>query len=277
MGSRGGNVTRYFQNKFVVIAGGSEGIGLSMAVQLVSQGADVVIGSRDPLKREKALALMQAQRVRDDQLIDQIPLDVLNFKTTHDQLDALLRQHRTPDVFINAAGFARPGYFETLEMDHFEQMMALNYFSLVHTAKIMVPAMRRAGKGHIVNISSMAGYLGLFGYSGYCGSKYAVLGFSDALRHELKPYGIHVSVVCPPSTRTPGLETEAQFKPKEVWDLEKKVKTADPEDVARVILKEISSRRFMINPTLESKFVYLASRWAPAALLDYFLRRPSVN
>jgi 3-dehydrosphinganine reductase len=120
----------------------------------------------------------------------------------------------------------------------------------------------------------MAGYLGLFGYAGYCASKYAVIGFSQALRHELKPYGICVSVLCPPSTRTPGFEEENRLKPPEVLRMEEKAGTVEAQDVARALLRALPGRPFLIHPSLESRLIFRASRFLPQRVLDFLMRRP---
>jgi 3-dehydrosphinganine reductase len=131
-------------------------------------------------------------------------------------------------------------------------------------------------KGHIVNTSSMAGFIGLFGYTGYCASKYAVVGFSEALRRELKPYGIRVSVLCPPNTRTPGLEEENKFKPAAVLKTEEKAKPVDPDFVAKGLLKALPKNEFMIVPTFDGKLAYTLSRHAPS-ILNQFVKRPSAE
>jgi 3-dehydrosphinganine reductase len=99
------------------------------------------------------------------------------------------------------------------------------------------------------------------------------VGFSQALRHELKPFGITVSVVCPPNTRTPGFAKENLLKPPEVLKMEEKVPTVDPEIVARAMLRAIPRRTFLINTTPGSRIVYQASRWWPEFAADFFLRR----
>jgi 3-dehydrosphinganine reductase len=216
---------------------------------------------------------METSRVDTQQRLSTHSVDVTDYASTCRRFESILEHEGPPDFLINSAGGARPGFLEDLEMSDIREMMELNYFGTVNAIKAVFPAMRRAGKGHIVNVSSMAGYLGLFGYTGYCASKYAVIGFSEALRHEIKPFGIYVSVLCPPNTRTPGLERENQNKPKEVLKMEEKAKTADPQSIARALLRALPQHPFLINPTLDSKLIFGASRLLPTSLRDYFLRR----
>jgi len=260
-----------------VIPGGSEGIGLAVSEALVAAGADVFICSRSTLKLAAASARLENIRVRPDQRIAAGTLDVTNYESTRTALESLTAKFGAPDFLINCAGIAHPGYLDDLEIGRLKEMMDLNYFGTLHTVKALLPSMRRAGRGHIVNVSSMAGYLGLFGYTGYCASKYAVIGFSWALRQEIRPYGLWVSVLCPANTYTPGLERENRTKPKDVLALEEKVKPASAESVARALLRSLPRGPFLIHPTLETRLIYWATRWAPTRLGDRLLRRNPKN
>jgi 3-dehydrosphinganine reductase len=120
--------------------------------------------------------------------------------------------------------------------------------------------------GHIVNISSVAGFMGVFGYAAYGAAKYAVRGYSEVLRAELKPYNIGVSVVFPPDTDTPQLAYENQFKPMETRELAGNAAVLSPETVAETILKGIIRKRFAILPGSESKLYYRLTGWLGSGL-----------
>jgi len=264
----------YFQGKSALVMGGSEGIGLAISLELVTRGTHVTVCSRDPGKLQRALQAMETFRVHPQQRLSTQSVDVTDYESTHHRLESILGQDGPPEFLINSAGAACPGFLEELEMSDIRYMMGLNYFGTVNVIKAVYPAMRRARRGHIVNVSSMAGYLGLFGYTGYCASKYAVIGFSEALRHEVKPFGIHVSVLCPPNTKTPGLERENQTKPAEVLKMEEKVKSVHPQVVAKALLRSLPHHPFLINPTMDSKLVFGATRLLPYFVKEYFLQRP---
>jgi 3-dehydrosphinganine reductase len=217
-----------FHGKRAVIFGGSEGIGKSLAKLILEAGGDVAICSRSEEKLRAATTEMERLRVR---LISR-PVDVTDFRAVQALAADLEKTWGTPDLLINCAGYARPGYLEELGIEHFRKMMELNYFGTVHTTKAFLPQMLKKRGSHILNTSSLAGFIGLFGYTGYCASKFAVVGFSEALRREIAPWGVNVSVLCPPNTRTPGLDEENKFKPKEVLATEEKVKVVDPDYVA---------------------------------------------
>jgi 3-dehydrosphinganine reductase len=264
----------YFENKLALVTGGSEGIGRAVALDLAGAGAHVIIAARNPEKLDRTLKELQARKRNAQQILAAVAMDVTDYSSTQKKIDQIVKSHGVPDFLINCAGAAHPGYISDLEVGIYREMMDLNYFGIVHTAKAMIPHFLAAKKGHIVNTSSMAGFLGLFGYTGYCASKYAVVGFSQALRHELKPFGIKVSVLCPPNTKTPGLERENQWKPAEVLKIEEKAKVVTAEEVSMALLKSLPKGKFMIIPTFDGNLAYVLSRFFPW-LIDQFIKRPA--
>jgi 3-dehydrosphinganine reductase len=240
----------------------------------VKQGAHVIISSRTPQKLEHAVQQLETHRVDPSQCLFSIPLDVTDYAATQKAVDLIVNRYGVPHFLINCAGFARPGYLDELPLEHYREMMDVNFFGTLHTTKAIVPHFKRAKRGHLVQTSSMAGFLGLFGYTGYCASKYAVIGFAQALRQELKPFNIRVTVLCPPNTRTPGLDKENQFKPKEVLQVEEKVNVVDAARVSKVLLEALPKNRFMCVPTFDGRLAYSLSRFFPG-VLDLFLKRPS--
>ena len=126
--------------------------------------------------------------------------------------------------------------------------------------------MKARGGGYIVNTSSMAGLIGVFGYTDYCASKFALVGFSEALRSELKPHGITVSVLCPPDTDTPGFATENQTKPEETRAISATAKVVSPDAVADELLRGMARERFLIIPGFDSRLGVLAKRFVPGVV-----------
>jgi 3-dehydrosphinganine reductase len=265
-------MTNYYQNKLAFITGGSEGIGRSIALQLVSLGADVVITSRSIEKCEKAFQELQKQKKNPAQRIAYSSFDLTDVSATQKNLEELITQFGVPDFLINCAGYARPGYLEELDLTHIKGMMEINYFGTVHAVQTILPYFIKKKSGTIVNTSSITGFIGLFGYTGYCASKYAVIGFSEALRREVAPYGIKVSVLCPPNTQTPGLLEENKSKPAEVLATEEKIKVLTPDEVAQAFLKKLPKNHFLITTTFDGTLSLWLSRWAPW-IIDLFVRR----
>lgn len=266
----------YYKNKLIFITGGSEGIGKAIALEATKYGAHVIISSRSQKKCQLAFEEILSHRVSDNQQLHFATFDLRNAQMTQKELDNLVQVYGVPDILINCAGYGRPGYIDELDLEPFRSMMDLNYFGTLHAIKALLPHWIKQRKGQILNTSSIAGFIALFGYTGYCASKFAVNGFSEALRSELKPYGIKVSILCPPNTRTPGFDLENQFKPDEVLKTEEKIKVCDPEEVAVYALKKLSSNKLYIIPTFDGRLSYWASRHFPF-LVPLFVKRKKIN
>ncbi|MGB9800202.1 MAG: SDR family oxidoreductase [Thermanaerothrix sp.] len=247
-----------FNGRLALITGGSSGIGLALAHRLLAEGARVALLARDGQKLDQARARLLASFPQGE--VSLWRADVANAPQVTTVLQTLLEQLGAPDLLVNSAGVARPGRFEDLPLDVFDQMIAVNYLGTVYVTKALVPAMLERGSGHIVNISSVAGFLNIYGYTAYGASKFAVRGFSDALRMELKPRGIGVSLVFPPDTDTPQLAYENQFKPEVTRALAGSAGVLSPDTVAQEILRGIRRGTYVILPGFETKVIYLLSR-----------------
>jgi len=265
----------YFTGKFAFITGGTSGIGYALAEKLVQQGCHVAILARHAEMLESAVISLVKLRINEQQNIIPIQADVVKRDELNSKLEEFITQYGIPDIVINCAGVAHPGTFSALKPEIFDWMMDVNYFGTVNVLKNFVSAMQKRRSGTIVNISSIAGFIGLYGYTAYGASKFAVSGFSDALRSELKPYGIQVSVVFPPDTQTPQLEYESQFKPFITKELSSSTNLMSSEKVAEIILKQVAQKKYIIIPGSEGKLLYflhnlLGGKFYP--LLDIIIR-----
>ncbi|HVN15357.1 MAG TPA: SDR family oxidoreductase [Anaerolineales bacterium] len=241
-----------FNGRLVLVTGGSSGIGLSLARLLAEEGANVWLLARRKDVLEAAYNSLSTAR---GQKHGWVSADVTKWEQVKAAVDRIHREAGVPDVLINAAGAARPGYVQELPLETFYDMMSLNYFGTVHTVKALLSAMLERGQGYILNVSSGAGFLAPFGYANYVPSKYAVRGLSDSLRLELKPLGIRVSVVFPPDTDTPGLANENKTKPYETLEaFSSQVVSADA--VAKSILKGMQRGQYVILPGSEIGLYY---------------------
>lgn len=258
------------EGQIVFIFGGSEGIGLSMAQDCARSGANIALFSRNQSKLNQALQSLSPKN--SNQNIKIYACDVTQPIDTQKCIEKAVQEIGEPDILLNVAGYAKPGFFHEQSVEEMKKMMDLNLFGSIHTCKAIVSYMIKKKKGIILNTSSMCGFLGLFGYTGYCASKFAIVGFSEALRRELKPYGIQVSVLCPPNTRTPGLQEENKNKPQEVLATEEKAKVVDPEDVSQATFKDLFRQKFMIIPTFDGSLAYYLNRISPK-ILDLFVKR----
>ncbi len=247
----------YYKNKLVLITGGSSGLGLSLAIHLADQEANVWILARRQEVLEAALKQIEAHRKNPGQRFGCVRADVTNEQEISSELDRLIQEVGVPDIVFNAAGSSRPGMFVEQENEIFHQMMDLNYFGTVNVIKKVVPAMVQKHAGHIINVSSIAGFAGVLGYAAYGSSKFAVRGLSEVIRPELKEYGIRVSIVYPPGMRTPGLENENRYKPTLTKLMEENGDPIeDPDTVAKVVLKDVARGKFNIRPNFTTRFYY---------------------
>ncbi|NMB54160.1 MAG: SDR family oxidoreductase [Leptolinea sp.] len=245
-----------YSNSKVIITGGSRGIGLALAEEFVRLGAGITIAARDETRIAKAVESIQACRVDTSQKVTGIPLDVTRMEDVQKKLGEWVVENGAPEILVNCAGFAHPGQVEDLAIDIFKRTMDVNYFGTVNCVKAVLPAMLARGSGIIVNISSVGGFLGIYGYTAYSGSKFAVTGFSDALRNELKPRGIRVSVVFPPDTDTEQLAYESQFKPEVTRKIAGNAGLQTPQQVARGIISGLNKRQYVITPGFEPTVIY---------------------
>lgn len=141
--------------------------------------------------------------------------DVTSFESVEKAVSALTETFGPVDVLVTSAGCAKPGYFLEQDCSVFEKSVQLNYMGSVRAAKAVAPSMAERREGHLVFVASAAAVVSFLGYSSYSPTKYALRGFADALRNELRGFGIRVSIAYPPDTDTPGFEEENRTKPKE--------------------------------------------------------------
>ena len=254
-----------------VITGGSSGIGLSLAKKLVQSGSDLLIIARGRERLDSAARALRELTVRQGQAVRALSLDVSLNGGNREIMRDYFETKGAPDLLINSAGIARPGCFENISDENVRTTMDINVLGAWNMLQAVVPYMKANGRGHIVNVSSIAGFLGLFGYSAYSASKFAVIGLSESLRNELKPEGISVHVLCPPDTDTPQLAEEEKTKPKETKVITSNTRVYHPDEVADACLKGIRRGSFMILPGGKNKLIYFMKRIFPSivyAILD---------
>ncbi|MGB8214842.1 MAG: SDR family oxidoreductase [Anaerolineales bacterium] len=262
---------QYWHQKVVLVTGGSSGIGLAAAKLLAASGAHVWLTARRRELLVSALKEVEASRQDSSQKCGFIPADVSIPDQVENVVKEVTNSAGAPDVIFNSAGLSRPGYVQDLSLDIFEQLMKVNYLGTVYVTKAALPAMLARGSGHIINISSIAGYMGVFGYTAYGATKFAVSGFSEVLRAELKPHGIRVSVAFPPDTDTPQLADEEPFKPAETKALSGNAKALSAEQVAGSILKQAEKGSYLIFPGTDARLFYLLTTKLPKNLVFMIL------
>ncbi|MGD8244297.1 MAG: SDR family oxidoreductase [Anaerolineae bacterium] len=277
---RNGDAT--FKGKNVIITGGSSGIGKATAKLLAGEGANVFIIARNRQNNNRALQEIRTEGSKPGHQCGAFCADVASYEQVVAAVAAIVEAGGVPDILINCAGMVYPGYFEELPLSTFRHQMDVNYFGTLHTVRAVLPYMMSQGRGHIVNVSSMGGVGGTFGYTAYAASKFAVRGFTEALRVEMKPHGVRVSLVLPPDTDTPQLRQEREIQPPElkmitggvkpkhlgcpsefiaywlmIWVLTDNGEPMSPDRVAGAILKGIRRGKPVIVPDATLRMGYL--------------------
>jgi len=264
-----------FAGKITFITGGSSGIGLACAELLAARGADVAIFARGQEQLDKAIAQIERNRVTQKQRFLGMMLDVSRRDQVEDVLNRTVADLGVPDILINSAGISFPQRFEDIPYVKFEEIVHINLHGTWNTVSILLPYMKNHG-GYIVNVSSVAGYIGVYGLSAYSASKFAVIGFSEALRSELKPLNISVSVLCPPDVDTPMLERSNKIKPEETKAISSSASLLKPIDVAREVVAGMGKGQFLILPGSGTKYTHFMKRLFPGlvqSIMDSQIRK----
>ncbi len=259
-----------FNDKTAYIPGGSSGIGLAIAKKLYSGGADVVIFSRNEDRLVKATNHIK-DGVDEGGKIEYRQLDVSSFEDVKKVMEETVTKVGVPDILVNCAGRSYPGYFEDISYEQLDETMKINFYGVWNASAVLFPKMKSKG-GHIINVSSMAGFIGVFGFTDYAASKFAVIGFSEALRSEGKKFGLKVSVLCPADTDTPAFEIENKNKPPETKAVSEAANLFTPEEIADALCKKIGSNTFLIIPGFMPKLTYHLKRLAPG-LVEFIMDR----
>lgn len=264
-----------FANKRVFITGGSSGIGRALACQLAREGAHVCVVARGQEAIDETVAQLESLAASPTQKLFGLPLDVGDRNAVYALAPTVIERLGGLDLLINNAGITHPASFVDTSDEVFDAMMRVNYFGTVHMSRALLPALIDS-RGQIGIVSSLAGVIGIYGYSAYGASKFALRGFAESLRHDLMQYGIDVTVVFPPDTDTPQLEQEDRIKPAETRALAGNVKALSAEFVARATLDGLRRRSVYVMPGFGTKLViFLAQRFPGITrwFLDGDLRR----
>ena len=257
-----------------MITGGSSGIGLGAAKRLTQDGARVVIAARDASRLERARQELEAE-CRQGATISVVVVDVRSDSSVEGCLESTIAALGGLDLLLVSAGEAHAGRFTETPPEVARALMETNYFGAVRTARAALPHLT-ASHGHVSFVSSMAGIAAIYGYTAYGASKFALSGFAESLRQELKPLGVSVSVLFPPDTDTPQLEAENRTKPKETKAITGTIRPVSADFVAAAWLEGIGRGDAEVIPGFESKVTAFLVRRFPSlfrAYADWRVRR----
>lgn len=257
------NLPLNLKDKQVVITGASSGIGKAAALEFARRGASLVLAAR----RRELLEDVAAQCRRSGVQCAIFVADV----SDRDQCRRLIEACSRVDILVNNAGF---GVFDAIaeaKPDDLQQMMQTNYFGAVWCTQAVLPSMLARGDGVIVNVASIAGLMGYARMGGYCATKFAMIGFSEALRDEVIGRGVRVTMVCPGTVETHFFEKAERGK---MPGASRLILALNPERVARAICDSAEDGRYQrILPFTAAMYMRMKQLFPRTA--HFFMRRAS--
>ena len=191
-----------FKNKVVLITGASSGIGKQTAIEFAKLGSSIILVARRKNKLEQVENELKQFNVNTLVCV----CDVSKKDQVEELSKIVLQKFDSIDILVNNAGFAIYGLVSDLSINEIESQMETNYFGMIYCVKNFLPLMLKKKSGHIVNVASVGASFGVPGVSSYCATKFAMLGFSEGLKHELYGTGVGLTVVSPIMVRTPLFE-----------------------------------------------------------------------
>ena len=226
-----------FKDQVIMITGASNGIGRRLAIDLAARGA-IVAGCGRSIERLRD-SLKEVRRASPASAM--IGCDVSDAEQVQGMVSKIIADYGKIDVLVNNAGIGMRRPFSETDLKTIEDIIRVNYLGAVYCTKEVLPSMIARTAGHIVNVSSGAGLIGTLNMAAYCASKFALNGWSESLYHELKPLGIHVSIVCPGPVATEFSRDFRDSDPKAPPNL-----IVSAETVAQAVIAAIENKRFEI-------------------------------
>lgn len=248
-------MTRQLQGKRVAITGGARGIGLATAQALREQGAQVVVGDIDAAACEDVATRLGIPALR---------LDVTDRASFAEFLDRAEEELGGLDVLVNNAGVMPIGALVDESDEVTRRILDINTYGVITGTKLAAQRMVLRGTGHIVNVASMAGEMYSPGLATYCASKFAVVGFTDAIRVELAASGVKVSAVLPTFVNTEltaGTSGIPGFR------------NAEPEDIAAGIVALVAKPKAKVRVTRAAGMLLGSQKHLPRPISEFLLRR----
>ncbi len=248
------------KDKVVIVTGGSSGIGKACAIAFAKRGSKVVITGRNGANLYSA-----AEEIRKMTGVEvlRVESDVSYQADCKRIIDETLAEFGRIDILINNAGISMRALFKDTDISVIKQLMDINFWGTVYCTKYALPEIMKV-KGSIVGVSSIAGFKGLPGRTGYSASKFAIYGFLESLRIENLKTGLHVMVACPGYTasniRKTALDKDGKQQGESPLE-EKKLMTA--EKVADEILKGILKRKKTLILSTQGKMVVFLNKFFP--------------
>lgn len=251
-----------FENKVVIVTGASSGIGAAVAREFAARGSRVMLAARSEEKLQAVTAEIKARGYEASYVVT----DVTSESDCKNLVDKCVEKYGTIHILINNAGISMRASFRDVNLNVIRRLMDVNFWGTVYCTKYALPCLI-ANKGSLVGVSSVAGFHGLPGRTGYSASKFAIHGFLETIRIENLKNGLHVMIIAPGFTsseiRKHALTaegTEQGNSPKEEGKL------MSPEYVAKWVLRGIKKKKRNKILTWEGRFTALFQRIIPAVV-----------
>ncbi|MDT4839204.1 3-phenylpropionate-dihydrodiol/cinnamic acid-dihydrodiol dehydrogenase [compost metagenome] len=259
------------EGKVVYITGTGSGMGLASCKILAALGAHIVMFDRSEMGT--TLASIETARRSPEQRVAHFQMDVADRSSVLSTMSQAITALGAPDIVIHMAGIGGLAEFADMQWEMFDRMMQVNVYGSRNVVEAVLPAMRArqneqkgGARGKIVLVGSLGGMLPVYGYTAYGTSKFAVVGFAQCLRYELKPLGIDVACFCPGEVETPGLAAERQATHPAAVAMKKIGGTMPTTQAVSGLIDGIRRDQFMIMPGFKTKLVHWALRLTPLPL-----------
>ena len=255
----------YFQGKIAVLTGAASGIGRALALHLNRQGCRLFISDVNETGLQETVGLLE----RPDVAASSTRLDVADKAGVHEWADAIAASAGLVDIVINNAGVAYAATVETSDYEHQEWLMGINFWGVVYGTQAFLPLLRKSSQGHLVNISSVFGLVGIPTQSAYNAAKFAVRGYTEALRQEMAGTNVHVCCVHPGGIKTNSARDARGGDPATTADQRgsefEKVARTTATSAAAQICRAMEKRKKRLLIGADARYFSLISRLFPTS------------
>lgn len=238
-----------------MITGAGGGFGRQMVRQFRAAGAQLI------LTDVSDEALSEVLDAAGESLVAAFAADLATESGCAAFAENCIERGAIPDILVNNAGIAMAGRLDHVPRDRWETLMQLNLLAPMRLCNLFLPGMIERGSGHIVNISSLAGWLGARGLSSYCAAKFGLRGFGESLSADLEGTGVYVTNVYPSFSQTPILDS-----PQYGYERRREVPAqllSDPADVVARVIEGVRRKKLHVFPDRHARLAYYLLRFTP--------------
>ena len=262
-------------NTVVLLTGATGGFGKELTSQLLQAGSQLILSDISQIRLDK-YSVEVSKKITKGKIIACIESDLANHKGCQALYDHVKALNTPVDILINNAGIGLFGRMDEVPVEKWERLMQVNLMAPMRLTSLFVPQMIERRKGHIVNISSLAGWIAPAGMAHYSCSKFGLRGFSEGLFNEVKPYGVRVTAVYPFFSRTPILQSERFGTLAENGSGFPEHLATDPAKVMAKTIKAISNNKLHVFPDKMANSIHFLKQYFPK-LYDFVSERFTGN